>query len=111
MRQYIIYIAIAIIASFLGAAVHQFYGKGAINSLQEEIDNEKKESIDAIKDHQAEIDTLTHKSDVIKRDNETLRKLIAAERNKRIIIKKQDSTFVIITDEDSLLNYLRYKLN
>ncbi len=111
IKQYAIYLLLVIASAAGGAAVSHLYSNKIINSLQEEIDNDKKKSIQAIKDHQAEIDTLENYSKKLLAYNENLNKQIFGEKTKRRSFKIDTSAIVSISkDQDTILNYLRNKL-
>ncbi len=110
-KQYAIYLLLVIASAAGGAAVSHFYSSKIINSLQEEIDNDRKKSLEAIKDHQAEIYNLESLSQKTSGLNTDLQKQIERERQKRKSIKIDSSKIAIISNNtDTILNYFRNKL-
>lgn len=111
-KQYAVYILIAIAFSTIGGVVSHMYSSKVINALQSEIDSERNESIKTIKEHQLEIDTINSIAEDLKKRNNTLAKLILIEKsNRKQYIKNNDTSVIFIKDNDSILNYLRNKLN
>lgn len=111
-KQYAIYILIAIAFSTIGGVISHMYSSKVINSLQSEIDAERDESMKSIKDHQLEIDTINTIAEELKKRNNILAKLIESERSKRKNYnEKKDTSIIFINDNDSILNFLRNKLN
>lgn len=107
MKQYAVYIAVAVFSAMIGATVSHFYSRDTINALQIEIDQERLLSKRKESEMNIQIDSLnsvTHLLDSL--NDKTLREIVF-ERNRRAKFIDTVRQIQIINDTDSLINELR----